>query len=353
MKTIFFVLLTGIVLITNAQEINVAAYAKDAFPVTGTKKVLDGVKKLALPQTNVLFKRGTTTTILQTERGAFGGRKSGGKAVQVRQVAYLEFTDGDMTDAEFTELATYCNTAIENKAKAAGIEVVAWNAIEAAPTYKEFDADNDDMANNTPTSDQIYRSYNANNGRMISKYNPTKFMSGLVAYGKQKKINRLAEELGDATLIVQTLVVDFVDIKLEADVKSGTSETALGGGLYRVTNWSNYKADGDLFANIKLSGAKGPNGAVETSRVMFFDHRNTIASAYLGLDIPSLLPYASDMANDQNKTEIKAKRDNVFAKDFNGVPKVIKSTKEAYKLAVKKVFDYYADIVIAKFVANK
>jgi hypothetical protein len=347
MKQILIVAIIATTIFTStAQEINIAGYAKDALSVDFSKKPVERLQKLAIAQNEVLFKTVTTLSMLKTERGAFGGRKSGGKAVQVRQVAYLEFSDGEMSNSEYQELANYCTQTMYKKAEAAGFATVDASTISNSNAYKEFDADNEEE-DKEKFADQVYKGFNAYNGKTISKYVPLKRMTGLIAFGKQKKINRLAEEL-QATLALQTLVVDFVDIKLEADVKSGTSETSLGGGLYRVSNWANYKADGDLFANIKIVGANGMGG-----RIVVADEKAAMSTVNFKMDIPSLVPYATDMVNDDTKNEVKAKRDNIFAKDFNGIPKVIKTTKAAYKTAVMKAFDNYADVFIEKIKQTK
>ncbi len=312
----------------------------------GKAKMFGKLEKLALAQTSIYFKTATTREIIENERGAFGGRKSGGGSVAGRITAYLQTTDGDLTDADFQEIADSFYAYLSAKLNASGISTVDWNDITGNSFYKEQGIELDDIKKDMSEmkkKGQVYSHINANKGNTLWRYSITGGISPGFAFGKAKKAARFSEDVkGDLSFM--HLVVDFADIMLDGDVKTGTSYNYGADGMTRITKNKKWKMDASVGANVKV--------AANTGMSMFYNEKNQTESMGIARDVSSGVQFASSVAEDPDKEKL-GNKDNIFAKDFNMTPVVISTTKSKYKAAAMKALYNYADIFVAKIRYSK
>lgn len=311
----------------------------------GKPKIIPKMTKLALAQTSIYFKTATTREVYENERGGLlGGRKSGGGAVAGRITAYLETTDGELTDADFQELADNFYTYFNQKLQAAGVSTVDWNTISNTSFFKEDGTDVNELKkdmDDMKKKGQVYAHINANKGTTMWRYSITGGMNTGFAFGKIKRASKFSEDVA-APVIFMHLVVDFADIWLDGDVKTGTKDES--NMFYtKVTNTKKWKMDARVGADVKVSTA---------GTSMLWNEKSHAEMLNVVQDIHSLTPFASGVSQDPNK-EILRKKDNIFAKDFNMTPMVVTTTKAQYKAAARKALENYADAFIAKMQASK
>lgn len=347
MKKIFFLLLLALTF---------SAYSQDEKTVDQTLKMYVGgsfakpkifgkMDKIAIAQSSIYFKTVTTREVVETERNVFGQRKSGGGSVAGRLTAYLETTDGELADADFQELADGYYTYLTAKLKENGIEAVDWSAITNAEFYKEQGMDVDDIKkdmNEMKKKGQIYAHINANNGNTLWRYSITGGISPGFAFGKAKKAAKFSEEVG-GDLAFMHIIVDFADIILDGDVKTGETTNYGAGGLTTITKTNKWKMDASVGANVKIAAG---------GMSMFYNKKNQTESMGVNKEISSGVPYSTSVEQDPTRQKLRNK-DNMFAKDFNMTPVVIYTTKAQYKSAAKKALENFADIFILKIKYSK
>jgi len=309
-------------------------------------KMFGKMEKLALAQTSIYFKTATTREVIEHERGAFGKRKSGGGSVAGRLTAYLEITDGELTEADFQELADSFYTYLSRKLEENGIDAIEWEAVTKTEFYKEQGIPLSDVKkdeNEMKKKGQLYTHINANKGNTLWRYSITGGMSPGFAFGKAKKAARCSEEV-NADLAFMHIVVDFADILLDGEVHTATGTTYGAGGLTRITTNKKWKMNAAVGANVKV--------AANTGMSIFYNQKNQTESMGINKDIPSGVLFATSVTEDPDKEKLR-KKDNLFAKDFNMTPVVISTTKAQYKAAAKKALENYADLFVTKIKNSK
>ncbi|MGZ8545329.1 MAG: hypothetical protein ACXWV0_08535, partial [Flavisolibacter sp.] len=264
----------------------------------GKARMFGKLEKLALAQTSIYFKTATTREVIESERGAFGKRKSDGGSVAGRVTAYLETTDGELTDADFQEVADSFYAYLSAKLKADGIATVDWNDISGNTFYKEQGVELDDIRkdmNEMKKKGQIYSHINANKGNTLWKYSITGGISPGFAFGKAKKAARFSEDVkGDLSFM--HLVVDFADIMLDGDVATGTSTKYGADGITRITKNKKWKMDASVGANLKV--------AANTGMSMFYNEKNHTESMGITRDVSSNIQFATSVTEDPGKQKL-------------------------------------------------
>lgn len=279
------------------------------------------LEKLAIAQVVVKFKNATTKTFEQAERGLFGRKKMDGAHVSGRLTAYLETTDGNLSEADYQELADYFYHTLNQSLVNAGIDTIAWNAITATEFYKEAkEADDEKLREEQKKGGQIYTQANANHGNTL--------WGGTIgfAFGKIKKAAKFCEALGAPAVFMQ-VTIDFADIIMDGEGHSGTKETPFSKITTKV-----YKFNSSVDQNIKVV----PDGTQ-----LFYNQKMQSEAMVQQKEIPSGYEFASAISQDENKAILKRPL-FTFSKDFKATPVVIETTRAQYKTAVRKAMDNYA-----------
>ena len=328
----------------HAQTANVEKIADESLDVAvggtfGKSKIIPRLDKLAIAQASIYFKNITTREVVEHERGALGRRKTDGGSVAGRITAYLQITDGELTEADYQELADGFYSYLSAQLNAAGVSTVDWNTIAATDFHREEGKDLDDVKKDLDAmkkKGQVYTAVNANKGNVLFKYNIDGGINPGFAFGKIKKANRFSETVG-APVVFMHLTVDFADIWLDGDVRTGTKETRTS--FYtKITKTKKWKMDSEVGADMKVTPA---------GLSMFWNEKAQTENLVVKQDIHSGEAFASAVSEDAEKEKLRAK-DNIFAKDFNLTPVVISTTKAQYKAAAKKALEVYADAFVAK-----
>ena len=257
----------------------------------GKAKMFGKMDKLALAKTSIYFKTITTREVIEHERGPLGRRKTDGGSVAGRLTAYLQTTDGEFTDADFQELADGFYKYLSTKLQDNGIGAVEWNSIANEEFYKEQGMELDDIKkdmNEMKKKGQMYAHINSNKGNTLWKYNISGGISPGFAFGKAKKAARFSEDLG-GDLAFMHIVVDFADIILDGDVKTGEKTNYGAGGITTITKTKNWTMDASVGANVKV---------VPGGMSMFYNNKNQTESMGVNREIPSGAPYATSVEED-------------------------------------------------------
>ena len=310
----------------------------------GKSKIIPRLDKLAIAQASIYFKTASTSEVIENERGVFGQRKSGGGSVAGRITAYLEITDGEMTQEDYQVLADGFYAYLGKQLAASGVTAVGWESIAATDFYKNEGKELDDIRKDESEmkkKGQIYTVVNSNQGNSLYRYNISGGISPSFAFGKIKKASRFSEDLG-ASVVFMHLTVDFADIWLDGDVKTANSrqETMF---YTKVTSSKKFKMDAEVGADVKVT----TNGLS-----MFWNEKSQTENLNVIKDISSNMPFSAGVSQDANR-EVLRKKDNLFAKDFNMTPMVVTTTKAQYKAAAQKALENYADTFVAKVKMSK
>ncbi|MCW3120559.1 MAG: hypothetical protein JWQ38_51 [Flavipsychrobacter sp.] len=282
----------------------------------GKPKILNHLENLAIPQVTINYKLSTTERVTTREKGS--GQTAGAKVT-----AYLETTDGQLTTADFQEVSNYFYDYFQKKLKANGIDTIAWSTITAADFYKSSDEKKADE-DQEKKGGQVWVTNNARNGNTI--------YGGKIGFvfGKGMRAVKFAKEL-DAPTGYFYLTVDFADVTVGLDIKSGTHE-----GYYAVTRTINYKYDAAVRPNMKIT-------TNELGMSMLENGKGVVENLTLNEEIESKAKFHTAVNEDQSRMKNNPFR---FAKEMK--PVVVETTREQYKAAAKKALEKYADAFVAK-----
>ena len=330
---------------------------KFVFVKTGTffkPKLVPALDKLAVAQATVIFKQATTEEFLENERGNFGGRKSGGSTVTGRLTAYLETSDGDLTDADFQDITDHFYSYFTKKLNENNIKTVEWDKIKATSFYQDYNDKNDILKTNEELkkNGQIAQFFNANKGNTLRHYDPARSMNLAFAMGKQKKSVNFSEEM-NATVLLLHAVLDFADIILDGDIKSGESTTYLGAGSTRVTKTKEFKFNSTVIANVKVSAETDWDGKYMGGENYFLNEKNGYEFIKLNQNISSDEKFATEVSKDPNKAVLKRGVFLPLGKNFKAVPVVVVTTRDKYITAAKKALENYSDGMIAFMIESR
>lgn len=308
----------------------------------GKPKIFKDMKALAIPQATVYYKTATTEEIVESERGAFGRRKTDGGSVAGRVTAYLAFSDAEPTAADFQKLTDDFYGYLLKQLSAAGVQTVAWDKVTGGEFYKneslpieEVQKDLDQMKKRG----QIYVMNNANSGNILLKQNiinPMAINTGF-AFMKAKRAASYFDDMNASGAFLH-VIVDFADIALDGDVHTSKSRDVnyvMGTVTTKVTK--NYSMKHNVEANMHIPA----NSAYST----LYNNKMVAENVQVAMPIEGGVNFASKVESDPNMEKLRNK-DNLFAKDFNMTPVVVTTTKEAYMTAAAKTLQAYADNMI-------
>jgi hypothetical protein len=276
-------------------------------------KIIPALDKLALAQIRVQYLLTTTTRTI-------GQEKSTGQVAGAKLTAFLETTDGKLTDEDFQEITDHFYVYFQQKLKASGIVTVDWNAITATDFYAdgvEKPAAKPDTETNASFVSTAYKGNTLYRGAIA------------FAFGKINKASTFCKKL-DAPAAFFNLTVDFADVMLDVDIKTQTS-----GGLYNVPTSRTWKYNSAVKA--EMSVIPSDLGSL----TLFWNEKSQSESLMLKKDIKADVTYHTEMSQDPSRMKNSLW---AFRKEMN--PVVIETTRDKYKAAAKKALENYADAFV-------
>lgn len=309
----------------------------EAIIIAGKEKIIQNVQKLGIAQYTVRYKQVSSVKVSKTthQRTLIG--KTAGQTATSSVTAYLETTNGELSDQDYQEITDYGYAYLQKKLKEAGIDTVAWTAITAADFYKNDSKEKTDD-NTEKEAGEEWTTYNANKGNtFLNGYN---LFMGM----KMKRASRFSDDM-QAPAAFFVLTVDFADIRIDLDVKTGGYKSSWTPSYNTVGQSTKATAKTSVAAVMKVIANGG--GTVLWGKNML--------SAVLGVtqDIPAEMDYTDGLSEDPSKVK-QSKLSKMFvSKKLDATPVVITTTREKYKAAAKKALENYAESVVAKLKASK
>jgi hypothetical protein len=292
-------------------------------------KILSKLDKLALAQITVNYK--LTTTAKTIAKGNLGG------VAGARVTAYLEITDGDLTENDFQEITDYFYSYFERQLQSNGIDTVAWSTITATDFYKNADKPEPEKEEDKhDKGGNVWVTSTAHHGNILHGRHELGF-----AFGKIKKGAAFAEEIG-APAGYFYLTVDFADVVMGLEIKQ-TSNSLVYGGWYTPGTTSK-----------KYTWGVNPTmtvGQAETGLTLFWNKKSQGEVLWLTKEISGASKYNDRYSEDMSKARSGLAKQFAFRKEMT--PVLIETTKEKYKAAAKKTLEKYADAFIEKVKALK
>ncbi len=281
----------------------------------GKPNVIKKTNKLALAQVRVHFKFITT-------EGNYENKKNTAKVS-----VYL---DGKMTDQDLQNLTDEFYRILERKFAAAGIGSVDWQAIKATEYYaNRVEANENRKLDGDVKSGQAWASFTAFDGHVFYRFNildPLK--SELLAFGKQKKISKMSEEV-DAEIGFFDAMVDFTDINLQTDIKTVYEDK-------QKKTVANASQNITAILNVPVSNA------------LLLDRKNNFDFYRSDLPVSVNQGYSGKLYENANLASLGIKRFFQPNERFTFNPVVVPANREEYIAVAKKVLDAYADLFVEK-----
>lgn len=322
-----FILIATIVLISNVIYSQSADAAKLEIVAPGSfakPKIIPNMDKLALAQITINYK---LTSTEKTTAKSNTGKKAGAKIS-----AYLETTDGKLSDNDFQEITDYFYTYFQKKLKENGIDTIAWNTITGTDFYK--DGDEESNKDKKEKSENVWVTSTAHGGNKL-------YGGGIAfAFGKIKKASRFCEQIGAPAGFFH-LTVDFADLMIDLDITTKTS-----GSYYYSTTIT--KKTYKWAVNPIMSVTPFIPSLLGGNNSLFWNEKSQSESLWLRKDIESEVKYANAANEDASKL-----KNNLWAFSKEMTPVVVETTMEKYKAAAKNALEKYADAFITKSKGGK
>ena len=282
-------------------------------------KIIPKVDKLALAQITVNYK-----TI--TEARTIGNEKKTGSKAGAKVAAYLEMTDGEMSENDFQEITDYFYSYFQKKLKSNGIDTVGWSTITATDFYKNASEkvakDKGEKVGNAWVTSTAHR------GNILH--------SGSIgfAFGKIKKASNFCEEIG-APAGFFSVTVDFADINVNVDIKTAGGSGYIPSSGYYYPALTKVKITWSVNSEMKVVPPATPLFSY------FWNKKSQSESLILRGEIESGINYSDNIGEDVSKARTGLAKQFAFRREMT--PVVIETTREKYKNAAKKALEKYAD----------
>lgn len=280
-------------------------------------KIIRKLNKLAIAQITVNYK-------ITTEERVIGKEKRSGSVAGAKVTAYLQTTDGDLTENDLQEVTDYFYSYFQKKLKASGIDTVGWSTIAGTDFYQNNKSEKEKEGGERAGNVWVTRT--AHNGNTI-------YGGGLAfAFLKLKKASKFCDEIG-APAASFYVTLDFADVMVNVDIKTSTSSS-----LYYTTNTR----------STRFKSAVNPEMKVVTSNQfsLFWNGKVQAESLILKQDLESVGGYSDNISEDASKGRSGLAKAFAFRKEMT--PVVIETTREKYKTAAKKALEKYADAFVEK-----
>jgi hypothetical protein len=283
----------------------------------GKAKIIPKLSKLALAQITVNYK-------ITTEERVIGKEKRTGSVAGAKVTAYLQTTDGDLTENDLQEVTDYFYSYFQKKLKASGIDTVGWNTIVGTDFYQNNKSEKEKEGGEKAGNVWVTRT--AHNGNTI-------YGGGLpFAFLKLKKASKFCDEIG-APAASFFVTVDFADVMVNVDIKTSVTDN-----VYWVTTTKSKKFRSAVKPEVK---------AVPTTQsTLFWNDKTQMESLALTQEIPAGVAYADNTSEDASKARSGLAKAFAFRKEMT--PVVIETTREKYKAAAKKALENYADAFVER-----
>lgn len=315
-------LLTIIVLISSV--LSAQTTDADKFRIDKSK-INSKLEKLALTQLTVSYKL-TTTTKTQAQE------KSSKMVAGARVTAYLETTDGELTDVDFQEVTDYFYSYFQKTLKENGIDTVAWSKITATDFYNSGKMENEEKDTKDANDGNVWVTSTAHKGNILHGKELA------FAFGKIKKASAFCEEIG-APAAFFYVTLDFADVMVNLDLKTVQQYNNSGFGYYSPQ-----------ITQKKITWAINPEmraGQSDLGFPLFWNEKSQSELIFQDKDIEAKgIKYHDTIGEDMTKARTGLAKQFAFRKELT--PVLIQTTKDKYKEAAKKSLEKYADAYVAK-----
>lgn len=312
-----FTLIAALVLVCNL----IFAQSSDAdkIQIFSKPKLIANLPKLAISQITIKYKLVSTAKTI-------GKDKRTGVVAGAKLSAYLETTDGALTNEDFKEITDDFYNYFQNKLKSNNIQTVDWAAITATDFYQNQEDREDKKSNG---SENVWVAVTANNGKEL-------YRGGVgFSFLKLKKAAKFCEDLG-ATAGFFNLTVDFADLLLDLEVNQSKSET-----MFTSTTTRSKKYTWAVNPVVNVDSPIGALNQVDYS--MLIDEKLRAEMSSISQPIYGTIKYADSAVEDSSKL-----KNSLWAFRKEMQPVVVLTTKAKYKVAAKEALQKYADAFVAK-----
>ncbi|MBN2806745.1 MAG: hypothetical protein JXR22_08805, partial [Prolixibacteraceae bacterium] len=144
-------------------------------------KALKNLDDVSIIQATIMFQNASKRTLYVTERNALGkvlgnyaGSKSGGNAASADLTAYLVFSDGEPSDADYQKASDAFYIYLNEQLLNAGINTTTWYEFAQSKYYAGLkgEKEDDQLAAELSKKGNAWKIYSANEGPRTIRYNP-------------------------------------------------------------------------------------------------------------------------------------------------------------------------------------
>ena len=298
---------------------------------------------ISVIQATVLFQNATKRGIFKNERGLFGAAKTHGASMSAELTAYLVFSDGEPSDAEYQKVVDDFYVYLNKKLDEKGIKTTPWQTFANSNLYTQLRGEKeDDKTSEEMTSrGNAWKIITAYNGPRAIRYNPMNHNYNAPAVRGTVRLSNYGKDVKVSTVAALNIVVDFADIYLDGDVRSGVANRT-----FSTVTWEKSEVKYDVSPRVKVTGRHtGGN------QIFLFPANRQFEEVYSINDIRSPQEFNATVSQDEEKIK---KRSWLVPQISIGMkhditPFVVETTKEEYFNHVKKALESYADKLAIAF----
>ncbi|HWB26997.1 MAG TPA: hypothetical protein VG738_16050 [Chitinophagaceae bacterium] len=290
-------------------------------------KLIPKLKKLAITELTVNYKLTTTAKTIAQEKDT---RKIAG----ARVTAYLEITDGELTQDDFQGITDHFYNYFQKKLKENGIDTVGWNDIVASDFYQKSGGDEGDKNDaKKEGGGNEWVVCTANKGKIIH--------SGMAGFagGKGKRSVDFADQFG-ATAASFKVNVDFADVAVNLEISTIPRRDLFDGWYYPEVTKQKYTWG--VHAQMQVGDPENKHYS------MIWATKGWPEFLYQWSDIPVEGNYADAMTEDPSKARSGLAKQFAFRKELT--PMLIQTTREKYIAAATLAVEKWADAFVARCV---
>ncbi|MBV9962294.1 MAG: hypothetical protein JO072_08610 [Parafilimonas sp.] len=287
-------------------------------------KLIPKLKKLAITELTVNYKLTTTAKTIAQEKDT---RNIAG----ARVTAYLETTDGDLTQDDFQGITDHFYNYFQKKLKENGIDTVGWNDVVASEFYQQSGGEDDDKNSKEKGGGNEWVVCTANKGKVIHSG-----QSGF-AGGKGKRSVDFADQF-DATAASFKVNVDFADVAVNLEINTLPKKELFDGWYYPEVTKQKYTWG--VHAQMQVGDPENKHWT------MIWGTKGWPEFLYQWSDIPVEGNYADSMTEDPSKARSGLASQFAFRKEMT--PMLIQTTREKYIAAANHALEKWADAFVER-----